>query len=190
MKFTQDWFSHNIPNMEMCMGMLPWKQRFLEIGCFEGRATVWFLEHGMDTYGSSITCIDTFKGSAEHVGLDMDDLYSRFQANMGEALGVGQRCEVIRKTSYEGLADLIKNKAKFDFIYVDGSHTAYDTMTDACMAWPMLQRGGIMLFDDYKWDAVPGEVNQPKLGIDGFLKAFNGQFEMFISNYQLGVRKI
>jgi hypothetical protein len=28
------------------------------------------------------------------------------------------------------------------------------------MSWPMLKRGGVMIFDDYEWDHVPKEVDR------------------------------
>ena len=42
-KFTQDWFSHNIPVWEQLKGLLsgePGERGFLEIGSFEGRIMV------------------------------------------------------------------------------------------------------------------------------------------------------
>ena len=190
MNFTTDWFSFNIPNMELCMKTLNNKTRFLEIGCFEGRATTWLIQNGLEPYGSSITCIDTFEGSVEHEHMNLTHLYQTFVGNVSEVIGVGQKYIAIPKMSYHGLADLIKQDAKFDFIYIDGSHTGYDTLTDACMAWPMLNKGGIMLFDDYLWTDIQGELNQPKIGVDAFLKVFAKQYEIIINNYQLGVRKI
>ena len=74
MKFTQDWFTYNVPHIERLMGLLPERKRFLEIGCFEGRATCWFLEHGLDEHGM-IVCIDPFEGSMEHSDLDLSDIW-------------------------------------------------------------------------------------------------------------------
>jgi hypothetical protein len=72
-----------------------------------------------------------------------------------------------------------------DFVYVDGSHAPSDTLSDACMAWGMLKPQGIMLFDDYQYPHEP-----TKVGIDAFLAGFEGQYEIVINNYQLGVKKI
>ena len=85
MKFTQDWFSHNIPNFEFCMSALETKQDFLEIGCFEGRASVWMLQNGLDPDGK-LTCIDTFQGSEEHANLEFDNLFHTFGANITNIL--------------------------------------------------------------------------------------------------------
>jgi len=191
MKFSQDWFSHNIPNFEFCIKALQSKQDFLEIGCFEGRASVWMLQNGLDPDGR-LVCIDTFQGSEEHekMGLDLGDLFRTFFENVNEAKSWNQKVRAIQSKSYDGLATLIAEKEQFDFIYVDGSHTAPDVMTDACMAFGLLKKGGIMLFDDYLWGDVPGVLHRPKLAIDLFVTLFSEQSQLFMLGYQLAIRKI
>ena len=191
MKFTQDWFSHTIPTFQFIMDVLPVKQDFLEIGCFEGRASVWMLQNGLDPDGK-LTCIDTFKGSEEHavMGLDLNELYKTFDANVKEGRVADQVVEAIQATSYEGLAKLISRGDKFDFIYVDGSHTAPDVMTDACMAFGLLKQGGVMLFDDYLWRDMPGLLHRPKLAVDLFVTLFNEQCDLIMIGYQLAVKKL
>jgi len=67
---------------------------------------------------------------------------------------------------------------------VDGSHAPDVALTDACMAWGLLKQGGVMLFDDYQY---PHEATGK--GIDAFLSAFEGQYDLVFSNYQLAVQK-
>lgn len=190
MKFTQDWFSNSIPNFEKCMALLPQRERFLEIGVFEGRSTVWLLQNGLEFYGH-IDCIDSFNGGQEHEGIDFKEVRERFITNTQEARHENQTVRLLSTYSHIALGMLIyRDQEIFDFIYVDGSHTAYDTLSDACMAWHLLRTGGIMLFDDYLWEHNEYETNRPKLGIDAFLAAYKGQYELVIDNYQLGVRKI
>ena len=191
MKFSQDWFSHNIPTFEFVMSVLPQKQDFLEIGCFEGRASCWLLQNGLDPDGK-LTCIDTFMGSEEHekAGLDLTELRRTFEENINEAKVADQVVEAVQATSYEGLAKMIGYEAEFDFIYIDGSHTAPDVMTDACMAFPLLKKGGIMLFDDYLWGDMPGLLHRPKLAVDLFVTLFSERCELLVIGYQLAVRKI
>ena len=80
MNFTEDWFSHNIPNFETCMSAIPDKKLFLEIGAFEGRSTCWLLQNGLSDKGS-IICIDPFSGSVEHGGIDFVAVEARFWSN-------------------------------------------------------------------------------------------------------------
>ena len=191
MNFTQDWFSYNIPHIERLMGLLPERKRFLEIGCFEGRATCWFLEHALDDDGI-IFCVDPFEGSMEHADLDLSELYNRFKENVTYAQGDNQRVVTKRNTSYNALAVMTQQGERpFDFIYIDGDHTAGAVLTDACMAWPLLKKGGIMVFDDYHWN--PGNYNEyqtPKRGVDAFSHAFGDQFKVVHDGYQIAVQKL
>ena len=176
MNFTQDWFTHNIPNFEECMDEIGSQRRaFLEIGAYEGRSTCWLIAN-MEDHGT-IYSIDPFTG--------MEDVEKRFSQNINEALKDTKviSCH-IKNTSYQALANLIERKKEFDFIYIDGDHDPATTLTDACMAWGLLRQGGVILFDDYEY---PHE--QTKRGIDSFLSGFFGKYEPVLSNYQLAVRK-
>lgn len=184
MNFTEDWFSHNVPNFETCMSALPERKLFLEIGAFEGRATCWLLENGLDRKGS-IVCIDPFSGSVEHGGIDMPAVEARFWSNVQEAVEDSQVVSLNRQTSYKALAEMIGYKHEFDFIYVDGVHSAEGALTDACMAWGLLKQGGVMLFDDYLYPHEP-----TKVGIDSFLLSFEGHYDIILNNYQLAVKKL
>jgi predicted O-methyltransferase YrrM len=191
MNFTQDWFSYNIPHLEQLVGLLPMRQSFLEIGCFEGRATCWFLEHALEQNGI-MTCIDPFQGSMEHSDMDLTELHERFVFNVATAKKPNQQLDVIKRTSYTGIAKLIEQDRIFDFIYVDGSHTAADVLIDACMSWPLLKKGGIMVFDDYHWNPNMqyNEYQTPKRGVDAFSHCFADQFKVVHDGYQIAVQKL
>lgn len=188
MNFTADWFTNSIPNFERCMATLPQKKHFLEIGCFEGRSTCWLIKQMEGE--ASIMSVDTFAGGQSHNGVDFKAVEERFLSNTREAVkGTKVISGLIKKRSYDALADAINHKWVYDFIYIDGSHTAYDTLSDACMAWGILRNGGVMLFDDYEWNKYPEPERNPKLGIDAFLSCYTGQYDLLFKNYQLAVRK-
>ena len=173
MNFTNDWFTHNIPNFEKCMETIPEKQKFLEIGSYEGMSACWLLANGLEE-GGRITCIDPFYNGMRSV----------FELNVREATKKNQIVSVMQMTSYQALAELIGRKQTYDFIYVDGVHSPDGVLTDAVMSWGLLKQGGVMLFDDYQYPLEPTRV-----GIDAFLNSFDG-YELIIDNYQLAVRKL
>jgi predicted O-methyltransferase YrrM len=190
-----DWFSNNIRNFLEIKAMLPKRSRVLEIGCFEGRSTSWILQHFLEADGT-ICCIDTFEGSPEHTGIQLAGLFERWQNNVKSVISEKQTCNVQVNKSYQGLANLIKDNESFDFIYVDGSHTAPDVLADACMSWDLLNPGGIILFDDYQWPAAGDEnypllreTQKPKLAINVFAQVYNEKMSVVISNYQIAFRK-
>jgi predicted O-methyltransferase YrrM len=175
LNFTEDWFTNNIPNFEKCMAAIPEKKLFLEIGSYEGRSTCWLLENGLTDKGS-IVCVDPFP--------NLSKVEARFWSNVQATQGAEQKVSLFKKPSYEALAEMIGHKYVFDFIYVDGVHSAVGTLTDACMAWGLLRSGGVMLFDDYLYPHEP-----TKVGIDAFLAGFEGQYDIIVNNYQLAVKK-
>lgn len=180
MNFTQDWFTHNIPNFQKCMDLLDKREIFMEIGCYEGRSTCWLLEHGLSESGD-MYCIDPYP--------NLKDVRDRFVSNVKQVKKLEQTIELFERTSYDALSwfiqDAVGDPAVFDFIYIDGDHDPATTLTDACMAWGLVRQGGVMLFDDYEYPHEP-----TKLGIDAFLSTHEGQYEIVLKNYQLAVRKI
>lgn len=179
MNFTEDWVSHNEKNFKKCIEVVPSKRNFLEIGSFEGRSTCWFLQNGLADDGS-MTCIDTFTPYWYKEG----NLLEKFQANVDEAKKKYQKVSTLAMNSPQALAQLLQQKQEYDFIYIDGDHSPSGVLTDACMAWGLLRKGGIMLFDDYEYDKEP-----TKAGILGFMQGFVGEYDLVLQNYQLAVMK-
>lgn len=193
-QFTKDWFQWAPEVWKQLTPHLPGepgKRKFLEIGSFEGRSTVWIMENMMQQ-GDYTLCIDTWEGGEEHGAENMDEVFDRFKANIQAARektgikDVGHH----RATSTQGLADeLCEWSGTYDFIYIDGSHTAPDVLTDACMAWPLLKPKGIMVFDDYMWGSPRDILHRPKPAIDAFCNIFAETAEIVHVGYQLAVRK-
>jgi len=193
-QFTKDWFGWAPPVWEQLIPMLSGEageRKFLEIGSFEGRSTVWIMENMMQM-GDYLYCIDTWEGGEEHGAEDMGTVFKRFRANVQAARektgikSVGHS----RQSSVEGIAELISGWAgTYDFIYIDGSHIAKDVLTDACMAWQMLKPKGIMVFDDYVWGNPRDVLHRPKVAIDAFVNIFAEEVEVIHVGYQLVVRK-
>ncbi|OWK38609.1 class I SAM-dependent methyltransferase [Fimbriiglobus ruber] len=183
--FTEDWFSYNVPVWERILA--PFKGRpvsALEIGVFEGRSTVWFLDHVLTHPEATLTWVDTFGGGAEHMAMDLNGLEARFRANAArfgaKVCGhVGRSQDVLRGMKGE----------PFDLVYVDGSHEAADVLADAVLAWPLLKVGGVLGFDDYGWKGMPEAVQRPAMAVDAFLGCMKGKFEEIHRGYQVWVRK-
>lgn len=189
--YTQDWF-HWAPHVwEQLIPMLPKRQRFLELGAYEGRSTVWITEHMVEDEGVLIS-VDTWEGAEEHKnsGEDMREIEKNFDHNHRLLRKAFPERNVVKLkvSSYDALTDMAKGP-KFDFIYVDASHTAPDVLTDACVAWPILKPGGIMVFDDYLWGDARDVLHRPKLAVDAFVNIFSEQMEFVHLGYQFIVRK-
>jgi predicted O-methyltransferase YrrM len=194
-KFTQDWF-HWAPEVwEQLIPLLPERKAFLEIGSFEGRSTVWIVENMADE-GSHIDCIDTWQGGEEHSEEDMASVEARFDENVRQVNGYYRASRLVSKfkgTSTQWLARFLDSPGctdhEYDFIYIDGSHIAKDVLTDACMAWPLLKKGGLMVFDDYMWGNPRDILHRPKIAVDAFTTMFAEELDIVHMGYQFVVRK-
>lgn len=141
MDYTSDWFSMKIPHLKEIIKIHkngPWN--CLEIGSWEGRSACFLMEELPD---SRLTCIDTFKGSIEHVNEDTENVYKRFMKNTEP---YKDRITVIQSDSFSALKKL---EDRYDYIFIDGSHEYNDVVYDALLAWKLVKPGGVFIFDDF-----------------------------------------
>jgi predicted O-methyltransferase YrrM len=97
-----------------------------------------------------------------------------------------------RETSQWTLAQFIAKTFGgnlYDFIYIDGSHIAKDVLTDACMAWPLLKQGGLLVFDDYLWGESRDILHRPRFAVDVFTNIFAESLDIVHIGHQFVVRK-
>jgi predicted O-methyltransferase YrrM len=197
--FSQDWFSNHIPTWDYVLERLR-PRRLLEIGCYEGRATTFLIERCAEYGPLHMTCIDTWAGSIDLPQRRMAGVEDRFDRNIGLAIGRATAAVTFSKVkapSAKALAGLLASDAeRFDFIYVDGSHTAPDVLIDALLAFRLLRIGGIIVFDDYLWTMEPhicaDVLNMPKPAIDVFAMIFTRKVRMLpgVPNSQCYLEKI
>ena len=187
--FTQTWFLGDVPRWKAILDELEGTAAgLLEIGSFEGLAACYLLWRLPD---ATITCVDTFAGSAEHEGTDIvvSELESRFDANI--ALVDATRVRKIVGDSRRELLDLLAREERFDLVYVDGSHLALDVVVDAVLSWQLLRSGGTLVFDDYGWSELGDDaLLGPRAAIDAFLALVHGKYETRFHEYQVAIRKI
>jgi len=187
--FSHDWFTGHIPSWEPMMRALEGRTaRVLEIGAFEGLSTCFVLWRLPD---ATVTAVDTFAGSAEQVARDLlpnGSLEHVFDANVARVDGT--RARKLVGDSKRVVLDLHAEHARFDFVYVDGSHLALDVLIDAALSWSLLTVEGFLVFDDYGWSAVgPDPLLRPGPAIDAFLELVDGRYEVVSKGTQLALRK-
>lgn len=197
--FSQDWF-HECAVQDWTQLLLPLRSQklhILEIGAFEGASTTWILDNFMNHPDSTLTVIDTFEGGMEHrspsSGLASKDyalssLESRFSANIALCPNA-DKVRLLRFTSYSALISLSQARTIFDFIYIDGSHTAIDVMTDAVLCWHLLRVGGRLVFDDWIWRGYLEDCYNPRIAIKGFLACVEPEVECTETEYQMWITR-
>jgi hypothetical protein len=188
--FSADWTTWHFGNWrEWLRHLRDAPVRILEIGSWEGRSALFFLNYFP---ASHLVCVDTFGGSVEHqlnpyFAALVPETEQKFDANVASFAG---RFEKRKVSSSAVLPQLAIEQRQFDIVYVDGSHRAADVYSDAALSWPMVARNGIVIFDDYEFDQMEGEIERPRLGIDIFLAAIDGQYRLLHKGYQVAIAKL
>lgn len=189
---TKDWFSWAPETWLQLMPALPARKRFLELGSFEGASMIWTVENMLED-GATIECVDTFAGGEEHATKTSESSEANFDHNRKILANKLPKKTIvkIKSTSTHHLAvRLAEGTQKYDFIYVDASHTAPDVLTDACMAFHLLKGGGILVLDDYLWGDPRDVLHRPKIAIDAFTNIFAEKVKPLHIGYQVALQKI
>ncbi len=185
--FTQDWFTAHIDSLETVLRQLEGRAaRILEIGSFEGLSTCYFLWRLTDL---QLTCVDTFEGSAGLPSGEREGLEAAFDRNV--QLVDASRVRKLAGDSRRVLLDLADEQARFDLVYVDGSHRALDVLVDAALSWPLLEVGGVVVFDDYRWAMLGDDpLLRPGPAIDAFVGLVSTHGEVVFHDRQVALRKV
>jgi predicted O-methyltransferase YrrM len=197
-KFTKDWFKS-----DDLVQFLPLKTQeeihILEIGSFEGKSTIWFLENILTNDKSTITCVDPWTSYTQDE--NSFDSYNKidsewnFEDNKNTFLynidlsGVSNKVIIEQGYSNEILPKFIVDKKRYDIIFIDGNHTSPFVITDGIMSWYLLKKGGLMIFDDYLWGDCNSTLS-PKLAVDSFVDCFKDYIEVVWSKFRLSIKKI
>ena len=114
------------------------------------------LEIGLRSGGSALVFAQTHKDLGNtlpepHVALDP---YQRRVWNDESGLvsleraGLRSFVDFREQFSCQGLPELLKDGARFQIIYIDGSHLFEDAFVDFYYSIRLLEKGGVILFDD------------------------------------------
>lgn len=162
--------------------------KFLQVGAYTGDASLWLMEHVLTHPDAVLVDIDTWEGSDEpvHHKLDWMSVEETYEEKVSYYL---QKGKIVK---FKGTSDEFfrQNQDTFDFIYVDGDHTAYGVIKDAINSYEVLNDDGIIGFDDYEWSAGLGRHKEPRMAIDAFLNIYQDKVRVIFREYQCWVRKV
>lgn len=177
--FTHDWFSNNIPTFRQQLRRLKGKPlHFLEIGSYEGRSAVWLMQNILTHENSKLTCVEP--GYSADIQI--------LKQNLISGGFYPRKIKIIERES----SCLREKEFQYDFIYIDGEHSAKQTLEDGINAFRLCKHGGIIAFDDYLWEEghiYNTDKSSPKTGIDAFLSCYEPYIEVLHKEYQVWVRK-
>lgn len=175
-EFTADWLSKCLPTWFSVLAPLREEPvNVLEIGSFEGRSAVVFLSY---LPRSTITCIDTFAGSAE--------VEARFDHNVA---GYGSRVAKLKGRAAGRLDALRTPEPAFDIVYLDADKRRDGVFALSALAWPLLRVGGLFLWDDLRYGLDKPSAERPRDAIKLFQSSFATCLSVLNADRQFIVRK-
>ena len=181
-KITIDWFSKNCYHFLYIKKFIKKNFNYLEIGSFEGNSLMYVLKN----FNTNLVCaVDTWTGSEEHQNLDMKLTENNFNYNLKEFVN---KFTKEKKTSDEFFKT---NKLYFDLIYIDGDHEYKQVLKDCKNSWRILNKNGIMIFDDYFWEYYSDIFKNPGYAINHFLQIIKNQYKVIlVTNTKVFIKKI
>jgi len=186
-----NWFEQTAKNNFTMFALLPLDVSkplsCLQIGTFAGHASEWMAKNLLKNPDSFLDDVDTWEGSDEpaHHQMDFGSVETAYDERMSRWLATGQ---VRKHKGFSG--DFFRTcDTQYDFIYIDGDHTAEGVLKDAVDADRHLKPNGIMAFDDYTWSLGLDPLLDPKPAIDAFMTVYGLHYAMMAVNNQVWLRK-
>lgn len=124
-------------------------ERSLEVGFAFGFSTIWMLDALQSKNNSLHTAIDPFEKT----------WWSGVGLHQVQRLGTETKFSWKNDLSIHVLSDLIRETAKFDFIYIDGNHRFDDVIVDFYLSDQVLKPGGLLVFDDMWMPSIQTAVD-------------------------------
>jgi predicted O-methyltransferase YrrM len=92
--------------------------------------------------------------------------------------------------SRQALAGLVAQQRRYDLAYIDGSHERDYVMADSLGVWSMLEPGGSIIWDDYRWGRNMPPEHRPQPAIDEFLRERTGEYRLLSKGYQVIIERL
>jgi predicted O-methyltransferase YrrM len=186
-----NWFSGAIGQFDTTLSRFKGKSaRFLQVGAYTGDCSLWLCENILTHDEAVLDDVDPWTGSMEHAGWNFGEVEEIYDKKLTQYLSSSKVLK--HKMTSDDYFKI--NKNSYDFIYIDGDHTAPSVLRDSISAFQCLKAGGILAFDDYLWNPGYPDYQAPMLAIDAFLSCYATTYEMLPSTltdgWQVWIQKI
>lgn len=159
--------------------------KMLEVGVFEGRGMCWAFEylltHGQSSY---VGCDPWYWAGFSTEKRTWNDIERVAMAN---AALFAPRARLVKGNITDALRAA---PGPYDFIYIDGDHSAESCLRDSEQAWQFLKPGGFLLWDDVGTTAQPTDWPGVAGGMSLFLTSIHGEYEIVQADYQVLIKKL
>jgi len=179
-KFTKNWLNEPEQRLHHLSKFVGHPINVLEIGVHEGRSTCWMFDHIATHEEARLITVDPFGyvGGSSEAAIEVErfdskvwgkaeEIERRYFENTAE---FSSRFMHHRLTSDQFFKSVECKPGHFSIIVVDGGHSAPQAAKDLLHSWDLLAHGGMLVFDDYKWNGDRDwKCDGPKRAMDAFL---------------------
>lgn len=166
----------------------------LEIGTYTGTSLIEMVKRVPNSRGIGLDRWMNYDEDGINILLNMEknNIEKSFHRNVRTA-NLQDRISSIKGDSHNILLELLStNQLTVDIIYVDGSHKCLDVTIDLFLSWKLLRSGGIMIIDDYLYNAdkvkeLPYEY--PYEAVNQFLKKYEKEMIVLEKGYRVFIEK-
>lgn len=155
------------------------KNTILEIGTYEGLASIWLAKKYLKYKTSSLDIVDPFFLDDSTTEM-ANNTESNFLYNLAR---IKSKKITFHKTTSDDFFS--SNKKIYNFIYIDGSHELEDIKKDLNNADKYLTVNGIIWCDDYGKKKVDCYIP-----IDEFYSDNQHRYEIVFKDYQIAFKKL
>lgn len=178
---SYDYFSPHAFYFYNLLVKLPKNFKYLEIGSYEGNSALYVSSNFPE---STLTCVDLWESVDQYEGQDFRIIEKNFDFNLKGLNNINK----IKSTSD---SFFIKNKIMFDFIYIDGNHKFEYVFKDCENALRFLNKGGILVCDDYIWSYYKELLDNPCYAVNSFIKKNIREIKiLLVTNSQIFIKKV
>ena len=171
------------------------KTKILEVGTYAGTSLIKFVEMIPNSYGVGLDMWENYKEcnydleNSTLSNVKNNKIRESFYRNL-KIMNLQNRIEGRKGDSKDLLIQMIINGEIFDFIYVDGNHTCLTTYVDLVLSWKILNKGGLMVIDDYLFNGNDTNVlNIPLKAVDNFLEEYKNDIVVLDKGYRVFIEK-
>lgn len=144
--------------------------KFLEIGSYIGTSAIEQVKNVLTGDGSTIVCLDSWKNT-----FNSEAWFDK------KTLPYADKITKVKSDSKTWLEN--NQNQVFDFIYIDGDHSAQGIKSDTRLSWPLLKVGGVMALDDVLLNDETGQAN------NAFIESVKDKSTIIENGYQIWLRK-
>jgi len=161
----------------------------MEIGVYSGTSLIKILELIPNSIATAIDLWKDYYEQEDMKQMEENNVEEYFRKNL-KVMNMTDRVKIKKGNSQDILLDLInQNEDKYDFIYVDGSHRCLDAYMDINLSWKLLNKGGIMVIDDYPYKKEQ-VLESPFESVNEFITKYQKEIKVLNKGYRVFLEKL